>query len=254
MEETSATSGSEGAPETWTEDLPSLSIVFPAHNEEAVIAATLHNAEARRDEYPGPVEMIVACNGCTDRTAAIASLYPVKLVEDERAGMSFGNNLGGRLARNDLILFWDADTELEPGGLAALAEAVRGRGEVTGGFYTLPDKVYPRSVLFFRVMNHFCRSRRQPPPGTVFVSRSVYERIGGFDESIPQGTGSDLVRRAKAAGAEFLYVETRTCRTSVRRFEKRGYLRQLLEWRRNIQYHSTDRKEQLARHDYEVIR
>ena len=103
-------------------------------------------------------------------------------------------------------------------------------------------------------MNNFCRRKKAPPAGAVFISRSVYQRIGGFDESIPQGTGSDLVRRACAAGAAYLLAMTGHCRTSVRRFEKRGYLRQLLEWRRNISYHSAGRKHQLKQHDYETIR
>ena len=114
--------------------------------------------------------------------------------------------------------------------------------------------VYPRSMAFYAIMNHFCRKRQAPPAGTVIISRAVYEKVGGFDESIPQGTGSDLVRRALDAGAGFAWVDTPHCRTSVRRFEKRGYLRQLLEWRRNIRYHSAGRKDELSRHEYDVIR
>jgi glycosyltransferase involved in cell wall biosynthesis len=236
------------------ETLPSLSLIFPAHNEEAIIARTLMQAVEMQEEYPAPVEIIVACNGCTDRTARIAELYPVRLLESEACGMSFGNNLGGRAATNDLLFFWDVDTWLEPGALAALAEGVRGRGEVVGGVRTLPDKVYPRSLVFCAIMNHFCRRRRVPPAGIVFLSRSVYERIGGFDADLPQGTASDLARRARKAGAEWLFLETVRCRTSVRRFEKRGYLRQLLDWRRNIRLHSAGRKDALAKHAYDVIR
>ncbi|MFW5856738.1 MAG: glycosyltransferase [Planctomycetota bacterium] len=233
---------------------PSLSIVFPTHNEEPIMAQALMDAVERRDEYPAPVEIIVACNGCTDRSADIARLYPVHVIEDERSGMSFGNNLGGWAAQNDMILFWDVDTRIGPGGLAAFAQALKGCTEAAGGFRTLPDKVYPRSVVFYGIMNLFCRRKRVPPAGTTFVSRSVYRRINGFDESIPQGTGSDIVRRAQEAGARFVWVDTDACRTSVRRFEKRGYLRQLLDWRRNIRAHAAGRKDEIVKHDYEVIR
>ncbi|MFH0910810.1 MAG: glycosyltransferase [Planctomycetota bacterium] len=245
-EETSKNGASAG--------VPSLSIIFPVHNEEARIASALMEAVALREEYPAPVEIIVACNGCTDRSAAIAGLYPVRVIESEKFGMSFGNNLGGRAARNELLFFWDADTDLEAGALAALAGAVRGRGEVAGGFRVGPDKAYPRSLAFFWIMNFFCRRRRIPPAGTTFLSRTVYVRIGGFDETIPQGTGSDLVRRAREAGAAFAWVETDRCRTSVRRFEKQGYLRQLLDWRRNIRLHSSGLKNELGGHPYDVIR
>lgn len=241
-------------PDTAVRPVPSLSIIFPTHNEEPLIAQALMGAVAGREEYPAPVEIIVACNGCSDRSAAIASLYPVKVVEDDRCGMSFGNNLGGEVARNDLLLFWDVDTTFAPGALSDLALAVESRGPVAGGFHTLPDKVYPRSVFFFWIMNWFCRRRCMPPAGAVLVSRSVYEAVGRFDETIPQGTGSDMVRRAMAAGAEYVFVNTQRVRTSVRRFEKRGYLRQVLEWRRNIHLHSSGRKDALSQHGYEVIR
>ncbi|MHC4871475.1 MAG: glycosyltransferase family 2 protein [Planctomycetota bacterium] len=235
-------------------NIPSLSIVFPTHNEEALIARAMMEALALQDEYPAPVEIIAACNGCTDRSADIARLYPVTVIDDERSGMSFGNNLGGKAANNDLIMFWDVDTFLEAGALADLAETVKGKTSVAGGMYTRPDKVYPRSSAFFWIMNFFCRKTNTPAAGVVIISREVYQKIDGFDESIPQGTGSDLVRRALAEGAEFVYVPTKKCRTSVRRFEKRGYMKQLLDWKRNIKLHSSNKKEDLAEHNYDVIR
>ncbi|MBN1257700.1 MAG: glycosyltransferase [Planctomycetes bacterium] len=234
--------------------VPSLSIVFPTHNEEALLGRTLSEALLRKMEYPAPVEIIVACNGCTDHSVDIARSYPVKVIDDARYGMSFGNNLGGREALNELLLFWNVDTSLEAGALTDLASFVQVEREIVGGFYTRPDKVYLKSRVFFWVMNIFCRYKHVPAAGAVLISNSVYKRVGGFDESLPQGTGSDLARRALAAGAEFIYVPTKACRTSVRRFEKRGYLRQMLEWRRNILYHSTGRQSELTKHDYEVIR
>ncbi len=185
-------------------EVPSLSIVIPVHNEERVLSATLLSALEAASAYPAPVEVVVALNGCRDRSAQIARLYPVRVIEDERCGMSFGNNLGGHAALHDLIIFWDADTILAPADLQALAEATRGRGEVAGGMWTYPDRPSWRATAFFFIMNQFCLRRRIPAAGIVILSRSVYERIGGFDETIPQGTGSDVVRRALAAGAEFI--------------------------------------------------
>ncbi|MHC4885398.1 MAG: glycosyltransferase [Planctomycetota bacterium] len=234
--------------------LPTLSIILPAHNEEALMPGVLTQAVERASEWGAATEIVVACNGCSDRTAEISKAFPVTVIEDAHSGMSFGKNLGARAARHDLLLFWDVDTHVEPGGLTVLAEAIEGKGAVAGGFWTYPDKVYPRSLLFYSIMNHFCRRRRVPPAGAAFVSRSTFETIGGLDESIPQGTSSDLVRRARKAGAEYILVHTKKVRTSVRRFEKRGYLRQLLEWRRNIRLHSKGRKDRLANHEYEVIR
>jgi len=239
---------------TTMDAVPGLSMIFPAHNEEALIARALMEALAAQDAWPAPSEIIVACNGCTDRTTALARQYPVRLVEDPHAGMSFGNNLGARVAQQELLLFWDVDTRIAPPAFEDLAAAVRGRDESVGGIRALPDRVYPRSVFFYGLMNLYCRRHRLPPAGTVVASRSVYECVGGFDESIPQGTGSDFVRRGRQAGATFVWVQTDHCRTSVRRFEERGYLRQLLEWRRNIRAHGRGDKSDIEARPYDVIR
>lgn len=51
--------------------LPSVSVVMPAYNEAAHIVAKLRNLAAL--DYPADrLEIIVACDGCTDQTAALA--------------------------------------------------------------------------------------------------------------------------------------------------------------------------------------
>src|SRR5215471_14641368 len=51
--------------------VPRVSIVFAAHNEEAVIARKMANCAGL--DYPaGSLEILVGCDGCTDATAAHA--------------------------------------------------------------------------------------------------------------------------------------------------------------------------------------
>lgn len=61
------------------------SIVIPAHNEAAVISRCL--GALLSDFRPGELEVVVACNGCTDGTADIvrSSGYDVRVVETETA-------------------------------------------------------------------------------------------------------------------------------------------------------------------------
>ena len=47
-----------------------ISVVIPAYNEERGIEACL--TALLEDAKPGELEVIVACSGCTDRTAEIA--------------------------------------------------------------------------------------------------------------------------------------------------------------------------------------
>ena len=60
---------------------PKFSVIIPAHNEEKVLGRCLDALLA--DSRPGEMEIVVAANGCTDRTVEIARGYcnPVRVVE-----------------------------------------------------------------------------------------------------------------------------------------------------------------------------
>ncbi|MBQ4465536.1 MAG: glycosyltransferase, partial [Oscillospiraceae bacterium] len=63
----------------------SISVIIPAHNEEAYVARCLHSIKAAAKYYRGSVEAIVVCNRCTDRTADIASSLGAKVIlNDDR--------------------------------------------------------------------------------------------------------------------------------------------------------------------------
>ncbi len=151
-----------------------ISIVIPAHNEEAVIGRCLRSLT--HGARPGELEIIVACNGCTDRTAEIASQFApwVRVVVAERASKIAALNLGDENARGFPRCYIDADIEvginevrqvaglLQRGTVLAAAPAMRvdlsrssllvrafytiwlrqsyhGPGMVGGGFYGLSE-------------------------------------------------------------------------------------------------------------------
>lgn len=91
-----------------TSSIP-ISVIIPAHNEEGVIRRCLDALTA--GAAPGELEVIVVCNGCTDRTAAIVVAYgpPVRLVEIDIASKSAALNFGDRVARGFPRFFVDAD-------------------------------------------------------------------------------------------------------------------------------------------------
>src|SRR2546423_992873 len=61
-------------PEMTDVDLPRVSLLIVAHNEEAVIEARVRNALAS-DYPPGKLEIVVASDGSADATAAIVQRY-----------------------------------------------------------------------------------------------------------------------------------------------------------------------------------
>jgi len=103
-----------------------ISVVIPAHNEEAVIARTLD--KLLRDAAPGEFRVIVVCNGCSDRTAQIvrARFPAAEVLELDQASKTAAINAGIHAAGARPVLLLDADIELDAGSARALAAALRG--------------------------------------------------------------------------------------------------------------------------------
>jgi hypothetical protein len=99
-----------------------ISIIIPAHNEGAVIARTLRTM--LEDAAPGEFDIVVVCNGCTDDTAAQASLFApaVRVVETEIPGKTNALNLGDESVASFPRFYIDADVLITANSLRCLAQ------------------------------------------------------------------------------------------------------------------------------------
>ncbi|NJN88072.1 MAG: glycosyltransferase family 2 protein, partial [Leptolyngbyaceae cyanobacterium SL_7_1] len=102
-----------------------LTVVIPCYNAAGTIAIQLE--ALARQEFSQPWELIVADNGSTDGTQAIAEKYAdqfthFRLVDaSAQRGAAHGRNVGVSVAQSDAIVFCDADDEVAPGWLSAMA-------------------------------------------------------------------------------------------------------------------------------------
>ncbi len=101
-------------------ELPPVSLIVAAHDEEAVIAAKVANALAL--DYPRELlELIVASDGSTDRTAELARDAGADLVlELPRAGKVPAQNAAAERAGGELLAFSDANAIWESRALREL--------------------------------------------------------------------------------------------------------------------------------------
>lgn len=66
-------------------------------------------------DYEGEVEVIVVDDGSTDETQTVSEEFPCRLIRQAHCrGPAAARNTGARVARNELLLFVDSDTELLP--------------------------------------------------------------------------------------------------------------------------------------------
>ncbi|MCS6876875.1 MAG: glycosyltransferase [Geminicoccaceae bacterium] len=83
-----------------------------AHNEEAVIEQKIRNLLDIKETAGGGVEILIYCDGCTDRTVEIARRFEpdVKVfVSEERRGKIYGMNVLADAAASAVLVFTDAD-------------------------------------------------------------------------------------------------------------------------------------------------
>lgn len=99
------------------------SVVIPAHDEAAVIQATLEALLASAGT--GEFEVVVVCNGCTDDTAGRAARVPgVRVVQIGTASKVAALAHGDEIATVFPRVYLDADVELTTAGLRALVQAL----------------------------------------------------------------------------------------------------------------------------------
>ena len=107
-----------------TEDVPATgfprgSIIIPAHNEASVIVRTVsHLAELAAFEQ---VQVVVACNGCTDGTEGVLAGFPdITVISIAESSKAAALNAGDALAKYWPRLYLDADIEIDESAVRTL--------------------------------------------------------------------------------------------------------------------------------------
>jgi cellulose synthase/poly-beta-1,6-N-acetylglucosamine synthase-like glycosyltransferase len=185
-------------------ELPPVSVLIPARNEEVVIRRTLERILSLA--YPrGKLEVVVIDDGSTDETGAIVEAVAsedtrVRLVHlpvvSVGRGKAHALNVGLKAARHDLVAVYDADNNPEPPSLKVLVEhlvADSQLGAAIGKFRTLNrgknllTRFINIETLGFQwiLQAGRCQAFRVAIlPGTNYViRREVLTRCGGWDEA-----------------------------------------------------------------------
>ncbi|MCI1191005.1 TIGR04283 family arsenosugar biosynthesis glycosyltransferase [Calidifontimicrobium sp. SYSU G02091] len=207
-----------------------VSIVVPALNEAAGIAATLGVLAPWR---AAGHEVIVVDGGSTDATARLATAWADRVLAAPR-GRARQMNAGAAAARHGVLLFLHADTRLPPGALAAVERALQ-RGAAWGRFDVRIDGRSRGLAVVAALMN--LRSRATgiaTGDQAIFVRRDAFDAVGGFPDQ-PLMEDVELSRRLKRSAGRPACLRERVV-TSGRRWDEHGVWRTVwlmwtLRWR-----------------------
>jgi biofilm PGA synthesis N-glycosyltransferase PgaC len=178
--------------------LPKISVLIPAFNEERNIGETLRNVFS--SDYPKKkMEVIVIDDGSSDKTAKIASKFPVRLISYRlNKGKIFALNKGIANAKGDVIITLDADTKVEPSSFSILAKhfnkpevgAVAGvyraksNATLKNPFKFLLEKIQSLEYLSFalsRKLQETFDSILVVPGALAAYKKEALIKVGGFD-------------------------------------------------------------------------
>ena len=181
-------------------DLPVVSIIIPAHNEEALLGATLDALRAAAAGLAEPHEIVVVDDSSTDRTAAIARDRGARVVRSEAHQIAAARNAGARGAAGGLLVFVDADTLVSAEVLRAAVGTLRA-GAVGGGAMAVFEPEAPRWAHRAIAVAAWIMRKAQWAPGCfIFARRDAFEAAGGFDERYFASEEIHLSRALKRRG------------------------------------------------------
>ncbi|WP_251329883.1 flippase-like domain-containing protein [Haloplanus pelagicus] len=196
-----------------------VSVVLPAYNEARTIEGTVETTLSTLGDFlpPGTFEVLVAEDGCDDRTPEIAGRLAAEdprvchVHSEERLGRGGALERAFSAARGDTLVYFDTDLATDMRHLEELVERVRsGDADVATGSRWMPGRVADRPAkrgIPSRVYNGLVRLVLRSPLrdhqcGFKALSRDAFEQLHHRVDDEHWFWDTELLVRAQRAGLE----------------------------------------------------
>ncbi len=203
-----------------------ISVVIPAHNEEKYIGKCLESIIEASKLLKDQVEIIVVLNRCTDRTEEIAKTYHCITLKNNDKNLSKIRNAGIEIARGEIIVTIDADTQMNTHVLSkAVDNLMSGKyigGGVTGKFERMSLGIFVSTLL---LIGPLLFKYGAISVGIFWCYKKDYKSISGFNENMLMAEDADFAKRLKVwgkkNGKKYGTIQNGMI-TSSRKFDKHG--------------------------------
>ena len=123
----------------------SIAVLIPAHNEEDVLAETIHCIQAQLSISD---RIVVVADNCSDATAQVAKDLEVDVIErfcPDELGKGFAlaygiEHIRQKETKPDVLVILDADCTINEGGIASIAAACQSRGRPVQALYLMRNR------------------------------------------------------------------------------------------------------------------
>jgi glycosyltransferase involved in cell wall biosynthesis len=214
---------------------PTVSVIIPTRNGAGSLPPllrSLDNQTLARERF----EVIVVDNDSSDDTAAVASGFGARVVQESIANRSRARNRGAQAARSRLYAFTDADCLAHPEWLEALLRSAPTApllaGDVVIRTTDEPNPIERYERLWRFGQRAWVENQGWAATANLLVHADVFDAIGGFDPAWRHiGEDSDFCFRARDAGYDLSFCADaiveheaeRDYRNLLRRFFLHGY-------------------------------
>lgn len=197
-----------------------ISVIIPTFNEEENIAETIREVK-QRDKGNHVSEIIVSDGQSTDETASIASKSGVAVVVSPTKGRAAQMNYATSIAKEEILYFLHADSIPPEDFTTYILNAFRTK--FIGGCFRLK---FDNNHWFLKANCWFTRfdvNAVRFGDQSLFVTKDVFEKSGGFDEELLMMEDQEIIHRLKKFG-KFTVMHDSVI-TSARKYLDNGIYR-----------------------------
>lgn len=215
---------------------PFFSIIIPCLNEEHFLPYLLKNLNCQTFKN---FEVIVVDGSSEDKTAEVATKFPAKyplhLFSTPTRNVSFQRNFGAQKATADILIFFDADTQIPTNYLKKINQAFEKRHPHFLTTYIKSNSHKPSENMFAFFSNSFLKSGEILKIPFSFgamqaIKKSVFFDIGGYDTKAKFGEDAELLKKIYTYNYKPVVLSTPSYIFSLRRLRAEGTLKPLIKY------------------------
>jgi glycosyltransferase involved in cell wall biosynthesis len=188
------------------------SVIIPSYNEASHIRQCIESVKTN-DNTKADYEIIVADNGSTDGSVEIVKALGINIIENTegiRKSIATLRNLGAKQSRGDIFAFLDADMIVPDNWLLKANEYFsNGFKGVLGFVEKVPDSAgWVGKTWGNRAYQKLDKITYVDflPGRNLFINRTVFEEIKGFNETLITAEDKDFTLRVFRSGYKVMSV------------------------------------------------